>query len=120
MSFNDNRVIPVIEREVLEFNYGGEFRHIFAIFSNGRSVKRFNNAYMLVYIRESDIDEILSPVVPEDIPYHLRMYANMFKLISFKMIVIHSLPFNRKTLGRGKGLSRTKEERIRRKTKFIK
>lgn len=78
---------------MLEFNYGGELRHIFAIRSNGRGVKRYTNAYMLVYIRESDIDEILSPVTPEDVPEHLRMYMLMYlKLIRIK---IHLLLFNR-------------------------
>ncbi|GES91833.1 cysteine proteinase [Rhizophagus clarus] len=32
----------------------------------------FANAYILVYIRESDINEMLSPVALEEIPYHLR------------------------------------------------
>jgi hypothetical protein len=35
---------------------------------------------MLIYIRELSVNEILSPVVPEDIPCHLRMYPNMFKI----------------------------------------
>ncbi|CAB4447002.1 unnamed protein product [Rhizophagus irregularis] len=44
--FDDDRVTPVIDKEVFEDNY--------------------------VYIRESNVDEILSPVVPEDIPEHLQ------------------------------------------------
>ncbi|CAG8566428.1 7948_t:CDS:10 [Funneliformis caledonium] len=73
--FDDDRVTPVIEREVLEDNYGGEPPNaspITAIRPTGRNLKRFTNAYMLVYIRESDIDEILSPVILEDIPTHLQ------------------------------------------------
>ncbi|CAG8434848.1 2439_t:CDS:10 [Funneliformis mosseae] len=61
--------------EVLEDNYGGEPPNaspITAIRPTGRNLKRFTNAYMLVYIRESDIDEILSPVILEDIPTHLQ------------------------------------------------
>ena len=35
------------------------------------AVKHFTNAYMLVYIRESKIDEILAPTKDEDTPPHL-------------------------------------------------
>ena len=65
---------PVTDREVLEENYGGESM-------NGqpptlqrnqvRTMKRFTNAYMLVYIRETGIDEVLSPFKEEDTPAHL-------------------------------------------------
>ncbi|CAI2180552.1 16272_t:CDS:10 [Funneliformis geosporum] len=61
--------------EVLEDNYGGEPPNaspITTIRPTGRNLKRFTNAYMLVYIRESDIDELLSPVLLEDIPTHLQ------------------------------------------------
>ncbi|PKC11352.1 putative ubiquitin-specific processing protease 21 [Rhizophagus irregularis] len=72
--FDDDRVTPVIDKEVLEDNYGGESPNANAITirSAGRNHKRFTNAYMLVYIRESNVDEILSPVVHEDIPEHLQ------------------------------------------------
>jgi ubiquitin carboxyl-terminal hydrolase 7 len=65
----------VTDREVLEENYGGEAL-------NGmpptlqrnqvRVMKRFTNAYMLVYIRESAIDEVLDPFKDEDTPPHLK------------------------------------------------
>jgi len=32
---------------------------------------RITNAYMLAYIRESDIEEILAPIKDSDIPKHL-------------------------------------------------
>ncbi|GBB89576.1 hypothetical protein RclHR1_01630014 [Rhizophagus clarus] len=57
--FDDNRVTPATDKEVLDDNYS----------CHGI---RLTNAYKLVYICESNVNEILSPVVVEDIPYHLR------------------------------------------------
>jgi len=54
----------VTDKEVFEDNYGGES----LINPAG---KRVTSA---IYIRESNINEILSPVTLEDIPEHLRMY----------------------------------------------
>ena len=34
--------------------------------------KRFTNAYMTVYVREQDMDEVLSEWSESDIPHHLR------------------------------------------------
>ncbi|KAH9981229.1 ubiquitin carboxyl-terminal hydrolase 5 [Lactifluus volemus] len=75
LKFDDDRVTPVTDREVLEENYGGEVL-------NGvpptlqrnqvRSMKRFSNAYMLVYIREALLDEVLPPFKEEDTPAHLK------------------------------------------------
>ncbi|CAB5149159.1 unnamed protein product [Rhizophagus irregularis] len=72
--FDDDHVIPVIDKEVFEDNYGGEYpnENTITIRSAARNHERFTNAYLLVYIRESNVDEILSPVVPEDIPEHLQ------------------------------------------------
>ncbi|GBB86550.1 hypothetical protein RclHR1_12980003 [Rhizophagus clarus] len=72
--FDDDRVTPVIDKEVLEDNYGGEHPNVNTtrIRSAGKKHKRSTNAYMLVYIRESNVDEIMSPMVSEDIPEHLQ------------------------------------------------
>lgn len=76
--FDDDRVTPATEKEVLEDNYGGELLTPGAAKGNlsatapVRTMKRFTNAYMLVYIRESEIGEILKPFGPEDTPPHLR------------------------------------------------
>ncbi|CAG8835299.1 22608_t:CDS:2, partial [Cetraspora pellucida] len=47
--FDDVKVTPVTDKEVLEEK----------------------SAYILVYIRESDIDFVLSPVIAKDIPNHI-------------------------------------------------
>ncbi|RPD64565.1 hypothetical protein L227DRAFT_649777 [Lentinus tigrinus ALCF2SS1-6] len=38
-----------------------------------RAMKRFTNAYMLVYVREPAIDEVLAPWKDEDTPAHLKL-----------------------------------------------
>ncbi|KAJ3051463.1 hypothetical protein HK097_007526 [Rhizophlyctis rosea] len=68
--FDDDRVIPCLEREVFEDNFGGEFQR--TGHPNVKNFKRFTNAYMLVYVREENLDEILAPVTEVDIPEHLR------------------------------------------------
>lgn len=66
--FDDDRVTHVTEKEVYEDNFGGETVNV----KTGGKTKRFTNAYMLVYIRVSDIDEMLAPVTEQDIPRHIR------------------------------------------------
>lgn len=73
--YDDDRVVPVTDKEVLEDNYGGDM-------TNGlvppnqrqqaRTMKKFTNAYMLVYVRHSAIDDVLKPFGPEDTPPHLK------------------------------------------------
>ncbi len=74
LKFDDDRVTPVTDREVLEENYGGEA--INGLISpmqrnQARAMKRFTNAYMLVYVRDAAIDEVLAPFKEEDTPPHL-------------------------------------------------
>lgn len=74
LKFDDDRVTPVTNKEVLEENYGGEPISGMppALQRNQvRAMKRFTNAYMLVYIRETAIDEVLAPFKEEDTPPHL-------------------------------------------------
>jgi ubiquitin carboxyl-terminal hydrolase 7 len=75
LKYDDDRVTPVTDKEVLEENYGGEaaFNSLppTAQRNQVRAMKRFTNAYMLVYIRESAIDEVLAPFTDEDTPPHL-------------------------------------------------
>lgn len=64
---------PATLKEVLEENFGGEQQNLAGINirPNGRPMNRFTNAYMLVYIRESELDHVLAPVTEIDIPRHL-------------------------------------------------
>ncbi|KAG8782435.1 hypothetical protein FRC12_020829 [Ceratobasidium sp. 428] len=75
LKYDDDRVTPVTDREVLEENYGGEMSN--GLVSNQqrnqvRQLKRFTNAYMLVYIREGAIDDVLPPFAEKDTPPHLK------------------------------------------------
>src|ERR1700722_13672371 len=78
LKFDDDRVTPVTDREVLEENYGGEPLngiHPTTIQRNQvRQMKRFTNAYMFVYICETAIDEVLAPFREDDTPPHLSAY----------------------------------------------
>ena len=70
--YDDDRVVPATKRDVLEANFGGEATTV-----QGRAGMRgrfYTNAYMLVYIRQGDEDEILAEVTEEQIPVHLRMF----------------------------------------------
>lgn len=80
LKFDDDRVTPVTDKEVLEENYGGE--SLLGLpqtvqRNQVRTLKRFTNAYMLVYTRECAIDEVLAPFVFEDTPAHLSR-KNLF------------------------------------------
>lgn len=54
-----------------EENFGGEANYNAGGRLNTRAIKRFSNAYMLVYIHKSHLSEILAEVIVEDIPNHL-------------------------------------------------
>ncbi|KAG0040633.1 hypothetical protein BGZ82_000591 [Podila clonocystis] len=75
--FDDDRVTQVTLKEVLDENYGGgdtSPENLASMTMAMRQLnrhKRFTNAYMLVYIRNSDMDEILRPLTTGDIPEHL-------------------------------------------------
>lgn len=72
--FDDDRVTPVTDKEVLEDNYGGELLNGVAAHqrTQARHMKKFTNAYMLVYVRETALDSVLAPFVEGDTPAHLK------------------------------------------------
>lgn len=86
LKFDDDRVTPVTDREVLEENYGGEPTNGLALMqqqrNQARTIKRFTNAYMLVYIRESGMDEVLAPFTEKDTPPHLKQRLEEERLAS--------------------------------------
>jgi ubiquitin carboxyl-terminal hydrolase 7 len=94
LKFDDDRVIPVTDKEVLEENYGEE-----ALGgvppdpqrNQVRTKKCFTNAYVLVYIRESAIDEVLAPCTVDDTPAHLSM-CSVYS--SRGEVTMPYLPFN--------------------------
>lgn len=63
-------------REVLEDNFGGEYPNGHmgqtGVRAPVRAMKRFTNAYMLVYVRDVMADEILKPFAEDDTPRYLR------------------------------------------------
>ncbi|KAG0057243.1 hypothetical protein BGZ83_000656 [Gryganskiella cystojenkinii] len=72
--FDDDRVTPVTLKEVMEDNYGGVDSPDGPMSNLMRQLarhKKFTNAYMLVYIRDSSMEEVLAPVTDDDIPKHL-------------------------------------------------
>ncbi|KAJ5992556.1 ubiquitin C-terminal hydrolase [Penicillium sp. IBT 35674x] len=76
--FDDDRVNRVTEKEVLEENYGGEYElangaaGVRQPYTRTLSTKRSMNAYMLVYIRKTRVDDVLLPITKEDVPSHIE------------------------------------------------
>ncbi|CAJ0575801.1 unnamed protein product, partial [Mesorhabditis spiculigera] len=62
--FDDDVVSRSSFKDAVTANYGGEDPETL-----GRT---YTNAYMLVYIRQSSLDKVLSPITDDDIPHHLR------------------------------------------------
>lgn len=76
--FDDDRVTRATLKEVLEENYGGDYNMpngstgVRNPYTRTLSTKRSMSAYMLVYIRQSRLDEVLVPVTREDAPPQLQ------------------------------------------------
>ncbi|KAK0651817.1 hypothetical protein B0T16DRAFT_404747 [Cercophora newfieldiana] len=74
--YDDDKVTKATKREVLEDNFGGPYRlphgQIRPVSQKKSPMMRPNSAYMLVYIRKTRLDKILTPVTAEDTPRHLQ------------------------------------------------
>jgi len=74
LKFDDERVGRAQIQQVTEDNFGGEEEY--PTYFNGRKMltvhKKFSNAYMLVYLRECDVNWLLAPIPDTDIPIHLK------------------------------------------------
>lgn len=77
--FDDDRVTRSTMKEVLEENFGGEYANVAngglgqrQPYMRGYSTKRSMNAYMLVYIRKSRLDNVLFPIGESDFPSHIE------------------------------------------------
>ncbi|CAL00824.1 uncharacterized protein An09g05480 [Aspergillus niger] len=76
--FDDDRVTRATDKEVLEENYGGEYElangaaGVRQPYTRGLSTKRSMNAYMLVYVRKSRLDDVLLPITKEQVPSHIE------------------------------------------------
>ncbi|KAK4388214.1 Ubiquitin carboxyl-terminal hydrolase 13 [Sesamum angolense] len=72
--FDDERVTKEDITKTLDELYGGEEEHVMMTNPDSAPFKftRQSNAYMLVYIRESDKDKILCDIDERDISQHLK------------------------------------------------
>jgi ubiquitin carboxyl-terminal hydrolase 7 len=81
--YDDDRVTKATMREVLEENFGGEYQPTQTArgqLPRRNPVLRQNSAYMLVYIRQSRLDRVLTPVTETDIPAHLGKAPSLRRL----------------------------------------
>ncbi|XP_065066038.1 ubiquitin carboxyl-terminal hydrolase 7-like [Rhopilema esculentum] len=62
--FDDDVVSHATKKEAIENNFGGHDEDL--------TVRHCTNAYMLVYVRDSHIGQVLQEVRDEDIPEHLK------------------------------------------------
>jgi ubiquitin carboxyl-terminal hydrolase 7 len=72
--YDDDRVVPVTDKEVLDDNYGGDMANGLVAPNQrqqARTMKKFTNAYMLVYVKDEAVDDVLKPFGPDDTPSHL-------------------------------------------------
>lgn len=69
--FDDETVTKATEKDAVENNFGGPQPSQFPQYGNYANNARPHNAYMLVYVRSSDVGELLPEVKDVDIPTDL-------------------------------------------------
>ncbi|QIX02441.1 hypothetical protein AMS68_007958 [Peltaster fructicola] len=89
--FDDDRVTRATKREAIDDNFGGDYTAAGITAGRGQnpytrqwSTKRSNNAYMLVYIRESKLDQILPADDQMQPPAHLPTKIQEERLLAEK------------------------------------
>jgi ubiquitin carboxyl-terminal hydrolase 7 len=85
--FDDDHVTKATEQEAIDDNFGGVEEtelHLDAgrKFTNART--KFSNAYMLVYVRETDSRDMFEPVTQDAISEHLRERFEVERQLSEK------------------------------------
>ncbi|KIW07364.1 uncharacterized protein PV09_02210 [Verruconis gallopava] len=88
--FDDDRVMRSLPREAISDNFGGELTTANGApqrnpYTRTWTTKRSNNAYMLVYIRESRLDEVLCPESELQPPEHLARKIAEEKALAEKL-----------------------------------
>jgi len=74
LKFDDDRVTPMTDREVLDENYSGEPPNAavpHAQRNQALVVEKSTNTNCLMYIRKTATDELMAPFTEEDTPLHL-------------------------------------------------
>lgn len=69
LHFDDTRVMPVMDSRVFEHSYGGVS---ILRYKCTRAGQRKTNAFSLIYIRKSMIDDVLLPGSEDEVPLALR------------------------------------------------
>ncbi|KAH7100498.1 hypothetical protein BKA62DRAFT_706491 [Auriculariales sp. MPI-PUGE-AT-0066] len=64
LKFDDDRVTPASDREVFADNFGGT--------PLDGQTQKLTSAYVLVYMREDKMDELLAPISENDVPFDLK------------------------------------------------
>ena len=76
--FNDSRVSKVDKDKAIEDNFGGESStgYSYGGYSNyyGYSSGKYYSAYILVYVRKNEANNVFQPIPDEAVPPHLKEY----------------------------------------------
>jgi len=77
--FDDDVVSRCTKQEAVDHNYGGHDDDM------NMTVKHCTNAYMLVYIRDSELKNVLQEVTEEDIPQEVRLSSKKKQQVSVSL-----------------------------------